>query len=157
MRGLMTVFAAGLLFALGLGISGMTLPQKVLAFLDVAGTWDPSLLLVMVTSAGVYLLLHRRVLRRGAPRYDTDFHLPTRTDIDRRLVTGAALFGIGWGMVGFCPGPALTALVTGHPDVLLFFASMVAGMYIYRILDTLAQTEVDGGASGIDRLLGLRH
>jgi uncharacterized membrane protein YedE/YeeE len=124
------VFAAGLLFALGLGISGMTLPQKVIDFLDFAGgDWDPSLALVMVSSAGVFLLLHRWVLRRPAPYFDTEFHVPSRTDIDAPLVFGSALFGIGWGMVGFCPGPALTALVAGQTQVWIFFVAMIAGMY----------------------------
>ena len=124
------VFAAGLLFALGLGISGMTLPQKVIGFLDFAGDdWDPSLALVMAFSAGVFLLLHRRVLRRPTPLFDTEFHIPDRRDIDAPLVFGSALFGVGWGMVGFCPGPALTALAAGHTQVWIFFVAMVAGMY----------------------------
>lgn len=126
----LAVFLSGLLFALGLGISGMTLPQKVIDFLDFAGgDWDPSLALVMIGSAGIFLLLHRRVLKRGQPLFDTEFHVPTRTDIDVPLVFGAALFGIGWGMVGFCPGPALTALVAGQTQVWIFFVAMVAGMY----------------------------
>ncbi len=126
----LAVFAAGLVFALGLGISGMTLPQKVIGFLDFAGgDWDPSLGLVMVSSAGVFLLLHRWVLRRSSPLFDTEFHVPKRTDIDAPLVFGSALFGIGWGMVGFCPGPALTALVSGQTQVWIFFVAMIAGMY----------------------------
>ncbi len=150
MFGFILVFLAGVLFAVGLGISGMTLPQKVLAFLDFAGEWDPSLLLVMITSAGVYLLLHRWVLKRSRPVFDTAFHVPTRQDIDQPLVTGAALFGIGWGLVGFCPGPAMTALVTGQTKVLIFFVSMAVGMYVYGTLDVLTKirseqgTEVDG-------------
>jgi uncharacterized membrane protein YedE/YeeE len=125
-----TVFASGLLFALGLGISGMTLPQKVIGFLDFAAeNWDPSLALVMIGSAGVFLLLHRLVMRRSSPLFDTEFHVPTNTDIDAPLVVGAALFGIGWGMVGLCPGPALTALVSGQTQVWIFFVAMIAGMY----------------------------
>lgn len=150
MLGFALVFLAGLLFALGLGLSGMTLPQKVLAFLDFAGEWDPSLLLVMITSAGVYFLFHRWVLKRSHPVFESAFHIPTRRDIDQPLVAGAALFGIGWGLVGFCPGPAITALVTGHTKVLIFFVSMVVGMYAYGTLDVLTRirseqgTEVDG-------------
>jgi uncharacterized membrane protein YedE/YeeE len=125
----LAVFAAGLLFALGLGISGMTLPQKVIGFLDFASDWDPSLALVMVFSAGVFLLLHRTVLRRPAPLFDSEFHVPSRTDIDAPLVVGSTLFGIGWGMVGFCPGPALTALVSGQTQVWIFFTAMITGMY----------------------------
>jgi uncharacterized protein len=124
------VFAVGFLFSLGLGISGMTLPQKIIGFLDFAGdNWDPSLALVMVASAGVYLLLHKLVLRRTTPLFDTEFHVPSRTDIDAPLVIGAVLFGIGWGMVGFCPGPALAALVSGDTQVWIFFVAMITGMY----------------------------
>lgn len=125
----LAVFGAGLLFAVGLGISGMTLPQKVIGFLDFAGDWDPSLALVMASSAGVFLLLHRAVLRRDSPLFDSKFHVPSRKDIDAPLVFGAVLFGIGWGMVGFCPGPAVTALVSGQTQVWIFFVAMIAGMY----------------------------
>lgn len=152
--GYVTVYFAGLLFALGLGISGMTLPQKVLAFLDIAGErWDPSLLLVMVTSAGTYLLLHRFVLARSRPIFDFKFYLPTRLHIDRPLIVGAALFGIGWGLVGFCPGPAVTALASGASGTLVFFISMIAGMYAYVTLNVIGSREADGGVSGIDYLL----
>lgn len=139
MLGYIAVYFSGLLFALGLGISGMTLPQKVLAFLDVAGDWDPSLALVMIGSAGVYLILHRPILRLSSPLFDTQFHIPSRRDIDPRLVIGSALFGIGWGTVGFCPGPAVTALVTVGDKVVLFFVAMLVGMYlstpVARVLD----------------------
>lgn len=132
MLGYIAVFFSGLLFALGLGISGMTLPQKVLAFLDIAGDWDPSLALVMIGSAGIYMVLHRPIVKLSSPLFDTSFHLPTGTDIDPKLVTGAALFGIGWGMVGFCPGPAVTALVSLNDKVLIFFVAMLVGMYLNR-------------------------
>lgn len=152
----LTVFLSGLLFALGLGISGMTLPQKVLAFLDFASDrWDPSLFLVMVTSAGTYLLLHRLVLARQRPVFDTKFYLPSSQDIDRRLLVGAALFGIGWGLVGFCPAPAVTALLSGSGDALVFFISMITGMYVYGTLEVIGSGETDGGVSGIDYLLGM--
>jgi len=151
----LTVFLSGLLFALGLGISGMTLPQKVLAFLDFAGPhWDPSLVVVMVASAGTYFLFHRLVLARPQPIFETKFYLPTSQDIDRRLVVGAALFGIGWGLVGLCPGPAITSLVSGSGDALVFFVSMITGMYVYGTLEVIGSTEADGGVSGIDYLLG---
>lgn len=145
-----SVFLAGLLFAVGLGISGMTLPQKIIGFLDFAGEWDPSLLMVMIGSAGVYLLLYRWVIKLSHPLFDTSFHIPSRQDVDQPLVTGAALFGIGWGLVGFCPGPAMSALVTGEPKVLIFFVSMAVGMYVYGTLGVMRQirseqgTEVDG-------------
>lgn len=138
MPGYLLVFLAGLVFAAGLGLSGMTLPQKVIGFLDIAGDWDPSLAFVMVGSAGVYLLFYRRVVRRAHPLFDTAFHIPTRTDVDLRLVVGAALFGVGWGLVGLCPGPALTALVSGYGKALIFFVAMAAGMYAHRTVDALA-------------------
>lgn len=124
------VFILGMVFALGLGISGMTLPQKVIGFLDVAGdAWDPSLALVMISSAGTFLILHRWVLQQSRPLFDSKFHLPKVTDIDAPLLIGSALFGIGWGTVGFCPGPALAALVSGQSQVWIFFIAMIAGMY----------------------------
>lgn len=134
-----TAFLCGVLFALGLGISGMTLPQKVLAALDFAGEWDPSLLFVMATSAATYLLLHRLILASPQPVFEAKFYLPTKQDIDRRLIVGAALFGIGWGMVGFCPGPAVTALLSGSSDALVFAVSMIAGMYASGTLTAIRQ------------------
>lgn len=133
----LTAFLCGLLFALGLGVSGMILPQKVLAGLDFAGAWDPSLLFVMGTSAGTYLLFHRLVLARPHPVFDEKFYLPTKQDIDWRLVVGAVLFGIGWGTVGFCPGPAVTALISGSSDALVFFVSMITGMYAYGTFEAI--------------------
>jgi hypothetical protein len=138
-------FLSGTLFAIGLGISGMTLPQKVIGFLDFAGSWDPSLAFVMIGSAGVYMLFYRRIRRRSHPLFDTSFHVPTRSDIDRRLVTGAALFGIGWGLVGLCPGPAMTALVSGQSKTLIFFVSMIAGMYAFRTVDQIADMRLPAG------------
>jgi uncharacterized membrane protein YedE/YeeE len=130
---LLTAFVSGLVFAIGLGISGMTQPAKVTAFLDFAGDWDPSLALVMVGAIAVYAPLYRLIHRLPSPVFSATFALPTRTDIDRRLVGGAALFGVGWGLGGFCPGPALTSLAAGEPSVLLFVASMLTGMYVYKL------------------------
>ncbi|WP_201244253.1 DUF6691 family protein [Halochromatium salexigens] len=106
MLGYLVVFLSGTLFAVGLGVSGMTLPQKVIGFLDLGGHWDPSLAFVMAGSAGVYLLFYRWIKQRSSPLFDTEFHIPTRHDIDQRLLVGAALFGVGWGLVGLCPVPA---------------------------------------------------
>jgi uncharacterized membrane protein YedE/YeeE len=117
-------FICGLIFALGLGIAGMTQPAKVIAFLDVTGDWDPSLALVMAGAIGVHLPL----LRWGGKAH------AAATYVDRRLVLGAALFGIGWGLSGFCPGPAVVALATGSGGVLLFVAAMLAGMALHRRL-----------------------
>ena len=133
MRQNLSAFAAGLLFALGLGISGMTLPSRVLGFLDVAGAWNPSLLFVMIGALATHIVLLRVILRRGGPIFGGEFHLPTRKDIDRRLLLGAALFGIGWGLAGYCPGPALTSLVTLGEPVLVLVLAMAAGMMLARI------------------------
>lgn len=119
----------GALFGLGLTISGMVLPEKVLGFLDLLGDWDPSLALVMggallVFMPGYFWLVKPRERSLlGAP-----FHLPTKRQIDKRLITGSALFGIGWGLVGICPGPALTSLVTAQWPVLLFVVAMLVGI-----------------------------
>lgn len=146
MLGYLAVFLSGTLFAVGLGLSGMTLPQKVIGFLDFGGNWDPSLILVMAASAGVYLLCYRWVQQLARPLFDTQFHIPARTDIDQRLLVGAGFFGIGWGLVGLCPGPAMTALVSGNPEALIFFTAMVAGMYAHRTVDMLAEIRTSTGA-----------
>lgn len=127
---LVTTFLIGLVFGLGIVISGMGNPAKVLNFFDIAGSWDPSLILVMggaliVTFVGYFL-----VLPRPTPVFDAKFHLPTSKAIDLRLLGGSALFGIGWGMTGFCPGGALPVLGTGVTDVFVFCAAMVVGLLI---------------------------
>ena len=123
-------FAAGLLFALGLGIGGMTQPSKVIGFLDVAGDWDPSLAFVMGGALLVYAIVARLALARPAPMLETKFFVPTRRDIDRPLVLGAVLFGAGWGLAGYCPGPALVSLASGRAAVIVFVAAMLLGMWI---------------------------
>ena len=139
-------FLAGLVFALGLGLSRMTQPAKIQAFLDIAGDWDPSLMFVMAGAVGTSLLLFRLAGRKPRPILAENFLAPARTGIDGRLLGGAALFGVGWGLSGFCPGPALTALVTLHPGVLAFGGGMVAGMLAFRIFEAIAQREA--AASG---------
>ena len=133
MKPLATAFVSGALFAVGLGIAGMTQPAKVLAFLDVAGRWNPSLAFVMLGAIGVYALGYRVALWRGAPVHPAAFALPTRRDIDASLAGGAALFGLGWGLVGYCPGPALTALASGHVGPIVFVAAMLAGMLLEQL------------------------
>lgn len=139
-------FVSGLLFALGLGISQMTQPQKITNFLNFLGDWDPSLLLVMVGASGIYFITHQIILRRPAPVFGKLFQLPTRREIDRPLIMGAVLFGVGWGMVGFCPGPALASVVTGNESVLIFVLAMGVGMYAFEVLDVRFAMEPDGGA-----------
>lgn len=137
MARLISSVLAGLLFGAGLALSGMIDPAKVLGFLDVAGDWDPSLAFVMGGALAVTLLGYRLVLRRPHPLFDAAFHLPTRRDIDARLLGGAALFGIGWGLAGYCPGPALASLGFGGRGVLTFVLAMLAGMALFRVLEYL--------------------
>ena len=131
MKRLLAALGAGFVFAIGLGLSGMTLPSKIVGFLDVFGHWDPTLLLVMVGAVGVHMLTRRWVLQRKRPLLETRFVLPTKTQIDRPLVLGAALFGAGWGLAGYCPGPSLASLGSTSGATWLFVAGMVAGMWIF--------------------------
>lgn len=121
-------FAAGLLFGLGLVVSGMSDPAKVMNFLDLFGTWDPSLAFVMGGAVAVTFVGYRLVLARSRPLFDATFHVPTTRDIDPTLLAGAAIFGIGWGLAGFCPGPAFTALPLLAPGTLIFVPAMLIGM-----------------------------
>ena len=128
------IFAAlgcGAVFGLGLAISGMMNPAKVIGFLDVAGSWDPTLALVMGGALLVAIPAYRMILARRRPVLADGFSLPTRTKLDAPLILGSALFGVGWGLVGFCPGPAVAAVVTGLPAVLGFVAAMLAGMALH--------------------------
>ena len=120
--------AAGVLFALGLAVSGMTKPAKVVGFLDLFGAWDASLAFVMEGAIGVHFVAQRLIKRRAAPLFDGRFHLPTRRDIDARLVVGAVLFGVGWGLGGFCPGPGLVSAGSGSSGALVFVLGMTVGM-----------------------------
>ena len=124
----------GLLFGVGLVVSGMSDPAKVLNFLDLFGTWDPSLAFVMGGAVLVAFFGYRFVLRRPAPVAAERFHLPTRRDIDAPVLVGPAIFGLGWGLGGFCPGPALTALGLGATGTLAFVPAMIAGMWAARLL-----------------------
>lgn len=135
MNSALATFGAGLIFAIGLAMSGMTQPGKVTAFLDLFGNWDPSLAFVMMGAIAVYAVLYRIIRRRATPLFAQTFSVPTRSDLDLRLIGGAALFGVGWGLGGFCPGPAVTSLVSGHSSVLIFVAAMIAGMLLYQVID----------------------
>jgi uncharacterized membrane protein YedE/YeeE len=125
---LVTAWLVGLVFGTGIALSGMINPAKVLNFFDVAGTWDPSLAFVMGGALAVAALGYRLVFRKPAPILDDHFHLPKASAIDARLDGGAAIFGIGWGIAGFCPGGALPALGTGRPEVVIFVLALVAGI-----------------------------
>jgi uncharacterized membrane protein YedE/YeeE len=134
---LVAAYAIGLVFGLGISISGMANPAKVLNFFDVAGigagTWDPSLAFVMGGALFVAALGYRVVLRRPAPALADAFQLPARRDLDARLIGGAAIFGVGWGIAGFCPGGALPALGTGEPEVAIFVAAASVGILAARL------------------------
>ncbi|MBX3228086.1 MAG: YeeE/YedE family protein [Labilithrix sp.] len=120
----------GGLFGVGLVVSGMTKPAKVLGFLDVAGAWDASLALVMVGAIGVHAAAYQWLRRRGAPLFAPRFDLPSRTGLDAPLLAGAAIFGVGWGLGGFCPGPALTSAAAHAPGAVAFVAAMSAGIVL---------------------------
>lgn len=126
------VLLSGILFGAGLAVSQMTNPNKVLSFLDVTGGWDPSLAFVMGAALAVSSIAYAVARRRETPLLGGEFHLPKKSGIDRKLVAGAMLFGIGWGLAGFCPGPAIAALVTGKGQVMIFVSAMIAGTAAYR-------------------------
>ena len=131
----MTALLSGLVFGLGLIVSGMANPAKVLGFLDLAGAWDPSLAFVMAGAIGVGLVAFRIAGGRSRSLTGAPMALPTNRTIDRRLVGGAVLFGIGWGLAGFCPGPALVALGLGAPKALAFVAAMLLGMLGFELFE----------------------
>ena len=137
MRQRIVALLAGFVFAIGLGISGMTDPRKVIAFLDVTGTWDPSLALVMMGAIGVHAVAARWARGRARPVLAGTFTLPAQKRVDGRLLAGAALFGAGWGAAGFCPGPAIVALAGLSTAALVFFGAMVVGVALYRWLPVL--------------------
>jgi uncharacterized membrane protein YedE/YeeE len=124
----------GLVFGAGIVISGMGNPAKVLNFFDVFGTWDPSLMLVMGSALAVTFIGYRFVLKRPAPVFDKVFHLPTKTNIDKPLLIGSAIFGIGWGIAGFCPGGAIPALGSGNVQPFIFVSAMIAGIVATTVL-----------------------
>lgn len=124
-------FIVGFLFALGLAISGMTQPKKIIAFLN-PWDWDSSLLFVMLGAVGIHLISYPIVKRRPSPLLDTKWHIPNRKDVTPRLIIGSALFGIGWGLAGFCPGPALTSLASGDIRSALFVGAMIFGMFLFK-------------------------
>jgi uncharacterized membrane protein YedE/YeeE len=128
--------AAGLLFGIGLILSGMTDPGKVIGFLDLAGKWDPSLALVMAGAIAVSVIPFHLASRRSTALLGGPMRLPARSDIDRRLVLGSLVFGAGWGLAGYCPGPALASLLSGSAKPVIFVAAMVAGMLIFEWLES---------------------
>ncbi len=136
---LLSTYLIGLLFGLGITISGMANPAKVLNFFDIFGTWDPSLIFVMSGALLVTFVGYRFVLQREGPLLAERFQLPTSSALDLRLVGGSVLFGVRWGIAGFCPGGALPALGTGQGEVFLFVAALIAGMLLTRLMMKMKQ------------------
>lgn len=128
-------FAVGLLFGLGLLLSGMTDPGKVLGFLDLAGAWDPSLALVMGGAIAVGFFAFGSAKKRTTSFLGGALHLPAASDIDKRLIIGGLLFGAGWGLAGFCPGPSIVTMATGEPKAVVFVIAMIAGMLVFQFGD----------------------
>ncbi len=128
-------FLVGLLFAFGLGYSGMTQTHVVKGFLDIFGEWNPNLIGVMVGAILVHVLVYHFVKDKPSPILDTQFYVPTRKDIDKRLLAGAALFGLGWGWAGICPGPGIVSLASGDLGIIVFVAFMLIGMYIFKAIE----------------------
>lgn len=130
---LLISLVSGILFGVGLAVAQMTNPLKVLNFLDVFGDWDPSLAFVMGGAVVITVILFTLVLKQVKPFYADRFNLPRLTKVDARLITGAALFGIGWGLTGYCPGPAIATLFSGNQETWLFVPAMLAGGWLHRI------------------------
>ncbi len=130
-QNLVSLFA-GFIFGIGLALSQMINPDKVLNFLDVFGNWDPSLAFVMIGALAISFIAFHFIPQRTAPLFEEKFSLPTRKDLDKPLIIGAILFGIGWGIAGYCPGPAIANLALASQDTLIFVISMIAGFYLQR-------------------------
>lgn len=133
MKNNLIAFFVGILMAVALGLAGMTQPSKVIGFLDFFGEFDPSLMFVMIGAIGVHFVAYRLIIKRPSPLFASDFQVP-KVKIDVKLLTGAAIFGVGWGLSGFCPGPALTSLATGMKEVLIFVLAMAGGQWIFFLL-----------------------
>ena len=128
-------FLAGIIFAIGLGISGMTQPAKVIGFLDLVSGWDPSLAFVMCGAIGVHFMAYRLQPSFEKPLYGTNFQIPKRKDLPPALFIGSALFGVGWALGGFCPGPAIVSVVSLDPQALTFVTAMLAGTFTYQLVN----------------------
>lgn len=133
MKNLATSFLVGVLFSIGLGISGMTQPQKVVGFLDILGSWNPSLIFVMMGAIFVHAIAYIFIMKRSKPRFSASWHLPKNNSISPSLIFGSLIFGVGWALAGYCPGPALTSLASFTTTPYLFVGSMIAGMILFRV------------------------
>lgn len=135
MKNSIASFVVGIIFALGLGISGMTQPQKVVGFLDVFGNWDPSLMFVMIGAISVHFVAYRIIRKRNSPMLSPTWDVPDRKDITPALIIGAFIFGIGWGLGGYCPGPAIASLASFDLRPVIFVVAMIVGMILFVLLN----------------------
>ncbi len=133
MKNSLISLVVGLLFAIGLGLSGMTQPAKVVGFLDIFGNWDPSLAFVMIGAICVHSVVYRLTIHRASPLASPHWHLPTRKDLNIPLFLGSLLFGAGWGLAGYCPGPALVSVVSLRSEILIFVTAMIMGMLLFKL------------------------
>ncbi|MEW5008746.1 MAG: DUF6691 family protein [Cycloclasticus sp.] len=134
MAKIFSALLAGGLFGLGLALSGMVDPNKVVNFLDITGNWDPSLMFVLGGGVITTTIAYRFIFAKNKPLFDDDFHLPSVLSIDGRLLSGAVLFGVGWGLIGYCPGPAVASIGFRPGEPLIVVISMLAGMLLYRAI-----------------------
>jgi uncharacterized membrane protein YedE/YeeE len=142
MKSTLVSFISGVIFALGLGIGGMTQPAKVIGFLDFTGNWDASLAFVMLGAIGVHSFFYRMLRLRPSSRSSFAISLPSRTQIDFRLIGGSVIFGLGWGIAGYCPGPALTSLVLGNSSTVIFSLAMIAGIFAFDFRRVLSARQL---------------
>lgn len=141
MKNSLAAFVVGLIFALGLGLSGMTQPAKVIGFLDIFGDWDPSLVFVMIGAIGIHAIAYRIILKRPSPLFASKWYLPSQTAVNAPLIIGSVIFGMGWGLAGYCPGPAVVSLGSLEMRPFLFVGSMLLGMLILRLTQKKATVE----------------
>jgi uncharacterized membrane protein YedE/YeeE len=134
MRGIIALIS-GFLFALGLGFSGMTQPHIVRGFLDVFGAWDWRLMGVMIGAIGIHAVTYKLIIKRKSPLLTADFHIPKSKTIDKKLIWGAIIFGLGWGWTGICPGPGIVSMISGERSFVFFVVAMLLGMKIFQVMD----------------------
>lgn len=135
MKNALAALVVGFLFALGLGLSGMTQPQKVIGFLDLFGQWDPSLIFVMIGAIIVHFVTYKLIRKKKSPLLSSHWHVPTKKEITPALLMGSFIFGIGWALGGFCPGPAITSIASFDKMPVIFVGSMLMGMFLFKWVD----------------------
>lgn len=135
MKNAIVALVVGFLFAIGLGVAGMTQPQKIVGFLDLFGNWDPTLMFVMMGAIGVHIITYRVITNRKTPLLSLQWHIPNKKEITPALIGGSALFGVGWALGGYCPGPAMTSIAAFEYRPFLFVVSMFVGMFLFNLLD----------------------